>query len=407
MIARLFRQYRQTYSGLPREAWLLSLVVFVNRSGTMILFFLTLYLTTQLDFTVQLAGQMVSVYGAGSLGGALLGGWLTDRWGAARVQFLSLVLGGLVYISLAYAEQLIVIMASLFVAALLNESFRPANATAFAEVCPPQMRAKGFALNRLAINLGMTIGPAAGGFLAVISYTYIFWVDGITCIAAAIVFWFLLLRKQRIKTNSAPESNVIIRSPWKDSIFISAMGLLLMTGILFTQVFNTWPLFLRTVYRLIEDQIGLLIAVNAVMVALFEMPLVHHIQKFNTLRITAIGAFLLFFGFAILPLGSGFAFGFIAVVIWTLGEILVFPLMGGFVANRAGDTNRGKYMGMFSFTFALSFVIGPSLGAIIYDQFGPQTLWFAFGVTGIIVALGFERLRILESREQAAKNRTE
>lgn len=389
----IINEYRKSFAGLPRQAWLLSLVVLINRSGTMVLFFLTLYLTSQLGFSLQLAGQMVSVYGAGSLAGALLGGWLTDRLGPARVQFASLALGGVSYILLAYLDSDWSLAVMLFTAAVLVESFRPSNTTAFAEVCPPEMRARGFALNRLAINIGVSIGPALGGFLALIDYRLIFWVDGLTCLAAAALFWFMFLRKDILHVPVRKQKATALSSPYRDGVFMTALVLLLFTGLLFTQIFNSWPLFLRNVYGLVENQIGILLAVNAVLVALIEMPVIHRLEKRKPLGVIAIGSLFLFTGFAILPLSSGFIFAVSTVIIWSIGEIMVFPLMGGFIANRADDANRGRYMGLFSFTFALSFVLGPTLGAMIYEHFGPDTLWYGFAVLGLVVFCGFESMR--------------
>ena len=142
-------------------------------------------------------------------------------------------------------------------------------------------------------------------------------------------------------------------------------------GLAFVQIFNTWPLYLKSVYSLLEDKIGLLLALNALMVALIEMPLTHSLEKFNIIKIMGLGGFLLLFGFSLLPFGDTFLFAAGTVIIWSTGEMLVFPFMAGFISNRANNNNRGKYMGMFTFTFALALVIGPALGTWIYDTYSP------------------------------------
>ena len=129
----------------------------------------------------------------------------------------------------------------------------------------------------------------------------------------------------------------------------------------------------------------MLIAFNAILVSVVEMPLVHKLEKGNILRSIAWGALLLFAGFAILPLARGFAFAMFTVFIWSIGEMLVFPLIAGVIANRASDTNRGKYMGMFSFNFSLAFVVGPVIGSGIYTNWGGDTLWLISGIMGIFV----------------------
>ena len=148
---------------------------------------MTLYLTRKLGFEVGQAGQIMSIWGAGSLFGSYLGGWLSDRWGTYRVQWMSLVWGGIGFMVLSQMQTFQSIAVTLFFLAVIAEAFRPASLTAFIEVCPPEIRTRGIVLNRMAANLGVAVGPAIGGILAKFNYSYLFWVDGITCLAAAAV----------------------------------------------------------------------------------------------------------------------------------------------------------------------------------------------------------------------------
>lgn len=266
-------------------------------------------------------------------------------------------------------------------------------------VCPPEIRARAFALNRLAVNLGISIGPALGGFLTTLNYSYLFWVDGLTCIGAACLFWFLFHKYKYEEVTSKEKRNGTDDSPWKDGVFLSVLGLLFLMGILFFQIFNTWPLYLRQHYGLSEDRIGLLLTMNAVMIVLIEMPLIHKLERLNLLKIISIGALLLFGGFTLLPLGQSYGFVAFTVFVWTSGEILVFPLITTFIANRSHDNNRGKYMGLFTFTFSLAFVIGPTLGTWVYDNYGPTQLWICIGILGVFVWMGFRTVERLLRRQ--------
>ncbi len=400
MINAFFKNYINAYSGLPKTVWFLSLVVLINRTGSIVFFFMTLYLTSQKDFTVAEAGQMISIYGLGALFGALLGGWLTDKIGSMKVQLYSLILSGMGYLVLGYAEQSIQIAGLLFAIAVVSESFRPANATAIAEVTTPEIRARAYALNRLAVNVGVTIGPAVGGFLATISYLYIFWIDGFTCLAASLLLWFFLDKFKSKVQKAEEDKNIVVESPWKDKIYLFALLLLLLMGFSFVQIFNTWPLYLKSFYGLFEDRIGLLLALNAIMVAFIEMPLIHNLEKYNVIKIMGLGGFLLLLGFALLPFGNSFLFAAATVVVWSTGEMLVFPFMAGFISNRANDNNRGKYMGLFTFTFALALVIGPALGTWIYETYNPIILWNGIGFMGVLIWFGFVLLYWLLKNEK-------
>ncbi len=395
----IYITYKSAYSGLPRNAWLLSLVVLINRSGSMVLFFLVLYLTLKLNFSVAMAGRMFSIYGLGALAGSFLGGWLSDIFGSRKVQTVSLVLTGFGYIFLSSIRSPMQIAITIFALAVVSESFRPANATAIAEACPPGLRSRGFALNRMAVNLGVTIGPAVGGILAFLDYAYLFWVDGITCLLAAGMMWLLFRKNDYIVRQATSETHSTSRSVWKDVIFLAIILMIFLSGNVFVQLFNTWPLYLRNAYNLPETNIGLLLALNATMIVLFEMPLVHKIEKFDHLKIIAGGALLICSGFALLPFGTSFLYAALTVVIWTIGEMLVFPLVAGFIANRADDKSRGKYMGVFNFSFSLALVTGPIVGTAIYEGMSPFVLWMGAAGVGFAVWLGFRVLGILAKKE--------
>src|SRR5262249_40489692 len=177
--------------GLPREVWLLSLVTFVQRSGTMVLPFLTLYLTTQRGFSVREAGGVLSLYGVGAIGGAYIGGWLSDRLGSITTQLLSMSLsaGGLIVLSTLYSPHGIVAMVILL--SILAEGGRPANAATLTELSPPSLHVRVFGLRRLGMNLGMSIGPAVGGVLVAYSYLWLFFVEAGISLLAAGLLWIL------------------------------------------------------------------------------------------------------------------------------------------------------------------------------------------------------------------------
>jgi predicted MFS family arabinose efflux permease len=164
-------------------------------------------------------------------------------------------------------------------------------------------------------------------------------------------------------------------------------------GLIFVQIFNTYPLFLRTVYQLTESRIGLLLAINTILIVLFEMVLINALKNKPLNKVIAVGTFLLGAGFALLPFGKGFWFAAFTVVVWTTGEMLSLPTLTTLIANHSHESSRGKYMGMFSVSFALALMIGPALGAAIYDRFGPEILWTISGILGIVILTGFLRLK--------------
>jgi predicted MFS family arabinose efflux permease len=445
MALNIVALYRQAYRGLPRRAWILFAVNLVNSSGAMVIFFLSLYLTRKLGLSPARAGQALSLYGVGSLAGAFLGGWLADRVGSIRVQKASLAVCGVVLVILGQVRSVWGILPLLFGLALFAGMLYPANATSMSKICPPDLQVKGFALNRLANNLGATIGPAVGGILALRDYRLLFWADGLTSLAAAGVF-ALLWRRSRgsgkgigagggsgtegtepsarqatepnIASKSMPEaavhpvpdgrsasdsakrtanqpvsSTAKASSPWRDRPFLLLMLIFFVWSAVFIQVLTTYPLYMRNVYGLAENRIGQLFAVNTVIIVFLEMILMEKIRKYPLARMINVSFILLGIGLGLMPLGRGFAFAALTVAIWTFGEMLSMPLVTALIAGRADDTTRGRYMGMFSFSFSLAFVVAPAAGMAIYERFGGDAVWIVCATLCLILAAAFSALR--------------
>lgn len=384
--------YKDAYSGLPREAWILSMIEFVNRSGTMVFFFMTLYLTQTYGYSPAKAGQAISAFGLGALGGSYLGGRLSDKIGAYTTQKISLLLTGLCFLVLCYLTSFVSIMSMMCLLGIVSEALHPANATAMSQVCPSELRPKGFALNRLAHNLGFTVGPALGGYLAIINYKLLFWVDGLTCILAFVIC-ALFFKSSRPATAVIPVSRGKRPSPLKDFHFLKILVFVFWTGYIFVQIFSTFPLYFKNFYLMRENRIGWLMAINTILIVVIEMILIDALKNRNKIKIMAFGALLLGSGYAMIPLGRGFFFAAVTVAVWTLGEIVTIPTMTAYIADISDDAMRGRYMGMFSFAFALSLTIGPGLGTYIYDRLGPDCVWYFSGLVGLVLFLGFLRLK--------------
>jgi MFS family permease len=393
---RILGAYRQSFSGLPPTAWLLASVSLVNRSGTMVLPFLMLYLTRERGFTMTEAGWVQGVYGLGSLGGAWFGGLLTDRFGPRRVQIASLVANGIGFLALGAMNARAGIFATAAIVSLASEAFRPANAAALASSCPLHLTSRVFALNRMAVNLGMTLGMVIGGHLAHhVGYRWLFGVDAVTCLIAA---GFLVAARREPAPAPSKHEEPRGPSPYADTFFLVALIFIGLLALVFFQLHGTLMLYLRDVYRLGEDAIGNLLAINTVLVVVLEVVVVHRLEKKEPLRIVAAGAFLVCLGFALLPYGSGLLWAATTIVIWTAGEIISFAFLSTFVVSRCTKTNQGRYMALYVMAFGVAYVIAPLAGTSIYDRLGGDWVWHACGIAGIVLAAGFGSLAVAKAR---------
>jgi MFS family permease len=392
MVRRLLETYRAAFRGLSREVWVLSILSFINRSGTMVITFLALYLTSRRGYTVAETGALIAILGIGGMLGIEVGGRLTDVLGTRTVMGASLVGTGLWLFVFGTLESRAGLTIGAVILGLLSESFRPANAVALSVASTPENRARAFGLHRLALNTGMTVGPLVGGALAQLDYGWLFVVDGATCLAAA-VFLFVMI-PARVLDASATDGPTApaARSPWRDRDFVLAIVFLSLQAVIFFQALSTFPVFLREERGFSEFSIGALFAVNTVIIVVFEMVLVHAIQRRSPLRVVGLAGVFVALGFGLLPLTSSVPLIVLTVVIWTVGEMLSAPVMHAWVANRAPERNRGRYMGAFAMCFSVSSVIAPLLGTFLYDALGPDAVWYFCLGLGAVQWVGFRFL---------------
>ena len=393
LISKLLAVYADAYRDLPREVWLLSLALLVNRAGTMVLPFLSLYLTRELGLPTPDAGKLIAVYGAGAVTGSALGGWLSDRVDPVRVQRWTLVLTGALMLSLIGVTETWLLALLFFLVGMVGDAFRPAMMVAVTRSSTPEQRTRSFALMRLAANAGMAIGPGTGGWLASVNYDLLFVVDAVTCVGAAAV---LLIALPTLPSDAGGEEEDAVRpslAPARDFPFLMFLVVIFAVSISFFQVFTVLPLHLRDSYGLQESSIGSILALNAIIIVVFEMVLLRRLERIEPLHVAAVGGLMLGAGLAMLPLGPPLIFAVLATMVWTLGEMLLLPISTVIVASRAGPSNTGGYMGFYLVTFGIAFVVAPWLGTHVYEHYGPGMLWGATGITGLLIAAGCVALR--------------
>lgn len=378
--------------GLPRESWLLAVAVLINRSGTMAHPFLVLYLVKALGFPAKLAGFALTLYGVGALVTAPLSGKLSDAISPLRVIKLSLLLTGGVLLLFPLTKSYVFILVLTLLWAIVSEAFRPASLALIADIVAPADRKAAFALNRLAINLGMSLGPAVGGYLLLISYPMIFWVDGLTSIIAGLVLIFIPWHGVTHKTPGPAAAAADAETPslptqaLRDKRLLYFLLAIIPVMMIFFQSESSMPLFLVRDLHLAEHVYGILFSVNTIIIIFLEVPLNLKMSHWSHRSLLALGALLVGAGFGVMALATGFWSVAITVVIWTFGEMIFFPGAAAYMADIAPAERRGEYMGLFQMTFSLAFALGTWLGMVIFEQFGAAALWIATFMAGVLSA---------------------
>src|SRR5271168_1540485 len=389
---------------LPREMWMLAAATLVNRSGTMVLAFLVLYVTHTFGVTPALAALVAMP----------LAGILSDRVGPLPIMKASLFLTGFLLLLFPLAKSYSAILLMTFAFAVLNESLRPASLSMVSDLVPPAQRKAAFALSRLAVNLGMSVGPAIGGILAVYSFRWLFLVDGTTSILAGAVLALAPMRNLgRLRTHEPEWSDAtdLGREIEADTLtplatlhpaadlrafrnprMLYFLAALIPVQLVFFQFTSTLPLFLVRYLHFPESVYGTIFTVNTLLIVALEVPLNTAMGHWTHRQTLMLGAFLYAVGFGSYALVGIMPFAqtagvFAAVVIWTFGEMILMPGSSAYAAEIASPERGGEYMGLYTMSFNIAFAVGPWLGASVLGKWGATTMWGAAFVSGCISSL--------------------
>jgi predicted MFS family arabinose efflux permease len=401
MIRNAVSLYKKAYGGLSPGTWWLSLVMLVNRSGTMVVPFMTMYLTQHYKYTIGKAGFVMSLFGLGAIIGALIGGKLVDKVGFYYVQLFALICGGSMFIVLGQMRSYVSICICTFILAVLNESFRPANTVAIAHYSKEQNRTRSYSLNRLAINMGWAVGGALGGIIASFNYRLLFWVDGITNLMGAGLLYITLSPKRNSATEvKSKENNIDSKAVYKDQTYLSFIVLVFFFALCFFQLFTTIPVFFKENFHLSVLYIGMIMALNGLIITLFEMITIFSLEgKRPSLHFISSGVLLVAVAFLLLnipPVNYGMI-ALVSMIFLTFGEILAMPFMNAYWIGRTVANNRGQYAALYSVAWATAQTVGPYSGSLVAQHLGYRTLWFAVSIVCVLLAFFYRRLHAVES----------
>ena len=382
-------------------------MMLINRCGTMVIIFMTIYLTEELDWSLTETGIAMSVFGLGSAAGSFIGGWLTDRIGYYNTMFWSLLLGGLSFFVLMYMNTLLSYCITVFVVSTISDAFRPASMASVSSYAKPENQNRSLSMIRLAINLGFAMGVGAGGLISeYFGFDYLFIIDGLTCITAAFFLRLVLEEKPEVPETAENQQEEIIRNPeesaYKDKLYLFFAIFVMLNAIVFAQLWNTVPVYYTDVLNVSKADYGWIMVVNGVLIVLFEMPLVYIFEtRYKKISLVLVGTILIVAGFIIYNLTSFWQLAIvISILAVSFGEILAFPFSNAFALSRSKPGRRGEYMGLYTMAWSIAMVVAPILGMRIADTFGFSFLWYVMTGIGTVAAIGFFILKIKIDQEE-------
>jgi MFS family permease len=397
-ISKIYHEY-------PRTFWVVIAITFIDRIGGSLLFpFFALYITSKFEVGMTEVGVLFAAFSASSFVGSTIGGALTDRFGRKGIIMFGLIASSFSTVAMGLIDSFQAFFFLALFVGILTDVAGPAHQAMIADILPEEKRADGYGILRVAFNLSVVIGPAIGGILASRSYLLLFLSDAVISLLTVILIAIFLPETKPLAHPDAPKETMVRTFVGYGQVFRNA-AFMLFLGAVMLQVFTYMNMntalgvYLRNEHGTPESGYGLLLSINAAMVVLMQFPITRRITKYPPMLMMAIGTFLYVIGFSMYGFVSTYILFVVAMVIITVGEMVVSPVSQALVASFAPEEMRGRYMAVSGFSWGIPFAVGPYLAGLIMDGPKPYLLWYAAGFVGMLSTFAFLALYRVRGKE--------
>lgn len=394
MISKL----QKTYSEYPQKFWVIVAVSFIDRVGGTLLFpFFSLYITQKFNVGMTEAGFILGLFAISGLAGGMVGGALTDKFGRKKLIIIGLIFSALSTLFFGFISVYTLLIPLAIAAGFLSELAGPAHSAMIADILPENQRSEGFGVLRVVGNMAWIIGPTVGGFVANYSFFALFVTDAIISCIVAYLFFRLVPETQPLATDETQHLSLSLSfrgygQVLKDYAFVAFLVAGILMGLVYQQMYNSLPVFLRNVHNINPSGYGFLLTTSAIVVILFQFSVSRKIKFSPPFLIMAAGVLFYALGFSMFAYVSYYGLFVLAIVIITVGEMLIMPTSQALAANFAPVDKRGRYMAVFGLIWMIPATIGPSAAGIILDNFNPNLLWYLGTILCLISAASYTLL---------------
>jgi len=402
----MFTKLRKTFREFPSRFWVVVLTSFIDGIGGTLLFpFFALYITQRFNVGMTQAGLILGLFSIFSLFGNFIGGALTDKFGRKRLALFGLVFSAISTLSLGLVNKLVMLYPLAAVIGVLSDIGGPARQAMVADILPQEQRAEGFGILRVVGNLAWIIGPTIGGFVANRSFFMLFVIDSVlSCIVAIIFYKFMPETKPE-----APEgkSQATIwqtiggyRLVLRDYAYMAFLLASMLMAIVYQQMYGSLSVFLRDNHGITTQGYGFLLTSSAITVVLFQFWVMRIIKHRPPFLMMALGTVFYVIGFLMFGFVGAYVLFILAVVVITVGEMIIVPTSQALAANFAPADMRGRYMAIFGLSWAIPSTIGPGAAGYILDNFNPNLLWYIGGGLCALSVIGYYALHLKLGKQE-------
>jgi MFS family permease len=391
---------RDLFQEFPVKFWVLIAATFIDRvGGTLIFPFFALYVTQRFDVGMTQAGTLLAIFSVSGFIGSMLGGALADKFGRRGMVLFGLVFSALSSLSMGLVSELSVFYMLAVIVGLLSNIAGPARQAMVADILPEEKRSEGFGMLRVSGNLAWIIGPMIGGLLAAQSYLLLFVLDAITSVVTAVIV-FKLIPETRPEAaderqqQSFLETLVGYRSVMADKLYLAFLVTSMLMLIVYQQMYNTLSVYLRDVHGVPTQGYGFMLSLDAGTVVLFQFWVSRRVKRFPPMLMMALGTAFYMVGFSMYGFVATYPLFVVAILLITVGEMIVMPVGQALAARFAPEDMRGRYMAFYALSWTIPSAVGPWAAGLIMDNYDPRWVWYAAGIISIIAVTGFLVLHV-------------
>jgi MFS family permease len=411
---------KSTFNEYPSKFWILVGARFIDAlGGTMVMPFFALYLTAKFNIGMTQAGVILGLFSVAGMVGSMFGGGLADKFGRRTIVLAGLVISALSSLSFGLVNNLAVFYPLALGVGLFSNMAGPAHGAMVADILPEEKRAEGFGILRVSGNLAWIIGPTLGGFFAVPNnlitvfgsnigatlatnpYLFLFSMDAVTSVITAIIVYLRIpeTKPQVEESDQAAESSMLetFKGYFKvlsDSAYVSFIVTTTLMTLVYLQLYSTFSVYLRDVHAIEPDGYGALMSMNAFMVVLLQFWVTRRVSTRPPLLMMGLGTAFYMVGFTLFGIVSSWNYFAVAMLLVTIGEMIVIPVSQSLVAAFAPEDMRGRYMAIFGLSWGIPQMIGPSAAGLIMDNIDPYLVWYLCGLVSAVALIGFYILHV-------------
>jgi len=399
------KRVNSIYREYPKQFWVIVGSNFIDRVGGALIFpFFALYITSKFQVGMTEVGLLFALFSVTDMIGNMIGGALTDFLGRKTMIIMGLIISALTSLGMGLVNQLEWFYVMGAISGLFATAAGPAHEAMLIDILPEKKRSEGFGVMRVAMNLSIAIGPAIGGFLASRSFLILFIADTVTSLITALIVYLV------VEESKPEEKESKVKKGFKDTFigygdvlkdrkFMLFVVISTIATLVYSQMYSTLSVFLRDVHGVPASGYGWLMTLNAGMVVLFQFMITRRISNRPPMLILALGSLLYVIGFGMYGFVDVYLMFMLAMMIITIGEMVIIPVAQAYVGNAAPEDMRGRYSGVMGFSWMIPWMIGPLLAGLIMDNGDPNWVWYGSAILGMIAALGFLWLRKSHDRD--------